>query len=123
MRSRSAVTYSALMRSRLMAWLLSFWMTTSTGRMPYLYGLFLPNAGRASSSETNTCAATVTFALVWRALYSVTGFTSNFSVSLSAANAAAILMNRKRRLKTKGIYLLYRALQILGLPFLLFYFL
>jgi 3-deoxy-D-manno-octulosonic-acid transferase len=26
-------------------------------------------------------------------------------------------------LKTKGIYLLYRALEILGLPFLLFYFL
>jgi len=32
-------------------------------------------------------------------------------------------MNRKRRLKTKAIYLLYRALQILGLPLLLFYFL
>src|ERR1041385_164850 len=59
--------------------------------------------------------------MVWRALYSAAGRASNFSFSLSAANAAAILRNRKRRLKTKGIYLLYRALQILGLPFLLFY--
>src|ERR1051326_3246669 len=90
--------------------------------MANLQGVFLPNAGRASSSETNTWAAMVTLALVCRALYSVTGFTSNFSDSLSAATAAAILMNRKRRLKTKGIYLLYRALQVLGLPFLLFYF-
>src|SRR4051812_10125071 len=65
----------------------------------------------------------VTFALVWRALYSVAGRTSNFSVSLSAANAAAILMNRKKHLKIKGIYLLYRVLQILALPLLLFYFL
>src|SRR5205814_6659243 len=94
-----------------------------TGRMPYLYGLFLPNGSRASSSETMACVPIVTFALVWRALYSAAGRASNFSLSLSAPNAAAILRNRKRRLKTKGIYLLYRALEILGLPFLLFYFL
>ena len=43
--------------------------------------------------------------------------------SLSAANAAAILINRAKRLKTKGIYFLYRVLQAFGLPALLFYFL
>src|SRR5512141_914172 len=43
--------------------------------------------------------------------------------SLSAANAAAILRNRAKRLKTKGIYFLYRLLQAFGLPVLLLYFL
>src|SRR2546425_8770300 len=32
-------------------------------------------------------------------------------------------MRRNRRLKTKGIYLLYRGLEAVGLPFLLLYFL
>ena len=43
--------------------------------------------------------------------------------SLSAANAAAILIKRAKRLKTKGIYFLYRVLQAFGLPVLLLYFL
>ena len=42
---------------------------------------------------------------------------------MSAANAAAILINRAKRLKTKGIYFLYRVLQAFGLPVLLLYFL
>src|SRR5271157_3552275 len=42
---------------------------------------------------------------------------------LSAANAAAILIIRAKRLKIKGIYFLYRLLQILALPLVLFYFL
>src|SRR5580698_10360296 len=42
---------------------------------------------------------------------------------LSAANAAAILNRRAKRLKTKGIYFLYRVLQAFGLPVLLLYFL
>jgi 3-deoxy-D-manno-octulosonic-acid transferase len=41
---------------------------------------------------------------------------------LSAANAAVILKNRTKRLKIKGIYLLYRTLQAFGLPLLLLYF-
>src|SRR5579863_5016896 len=44
-------------------------------------------------------------------------------VSLSAANAAAILMSRAKRLKTKGIYFLYRILQAFGLPVLVSYYL
>jgi tetraacyldisaccharide 4'-kinase len=44
-------------------------------------------------------------------------------VSLSAANAAAILIRRAKRLKTRGIYFLYRVLEGLGLPILIFYFL
>src|SRR3954468_3638939 len=43
--------------------------------------------------------------------------------SLSAAKAAAILIKRAKRLKIKGIYLLYRTLQALALPLLLLYFL
>src|SRR5271157_1157346 len=42
---------------------------------------------------------------------------------LSAANAAAILIIRAKRLKIKGIYFLYRLLQWLALPLVLFYFL
>src|SRR6185369_8634320 len=43
--------------------------------------------------------------------------------ALSAANAAAILIKRAKRLKTKGIYFLYRTFQALALPLLLLYFL
>src|ERR1019366_2683676 len=43
--------------------------------------------------------------------------------SLSAASAAVILIKRAKRLKTKGIYFLYRVLQAFGLPALLSYFL
>src|ERR1039457_1238544 len=42
---------------------------------------------------------------------------------LSAANATAILIKRAKRLKIKGIYFLYRLLQILALPLVLIYFL
>lgn len=42
---------------------------------------------------------------------------------MSAANAAAILKIRTKRLKIKGIYFLYRTLQAFGLPWLLLYFL
>jgi len=42
---------------------------------------------------------------------------------LSAANAAVILIKRAKRLKIRGIYFLYRALQAVALPALLFYFL
>ncbi|HEV2444276.1 MAG TPA: glycosyltransferase N-terminal domain-containing protein, partial [Candidatus Sulfopaludibacter sp.] len=42
---------------------------------------------------------------------------------LSAANAAAILKLRAKRLKTKGIYFLYRLLQALALPLWVLYFL
>src|SRR5208283_3713458 len=42
---------------------------------------------------------------------------------LSAANATAILINRAKRLKVKGIYFLYRLLQWLALPLVLLYFL
>ncbi|PWU12434.1 MAG: tetraacyldisaccharide 4'-kinase [Terriglobia bacterium] len=41
---------------------------------------------------------------------------------MSAANAAAILKKRTKRLKTKGIYFLYRTVQAFGLPWLLLYF-
>src|SRR5215467_14328457 len=123
MRLLSADMYSTFSFSRLIACGPSFWNTTRTGRTPYLYGFVLPKGARASSSDTKTCVPIVTFEMVWRALYSAAGRASNFSLSLSAANAAAILRNRKRRLKAKGIYLLYRALELIGLPFLLFYFL
>src|ERR1039458_8179550 len=42
---------------------------------------------------------------------------------LSAEGAAVILMSRAKRLKTKGIYFLYRVLQAFGLPVILLYFL
>src|SRR4051812_48481786 len=42
---------------------------------------------------------------------------------LSAAKAAVILSRRAKRLKTKGIYFLYRLLQAFGLPAVLLYFL
>ena len=42
---------------------------------------------------------------------------------MSAAKAAVILKKRTKRLKRKGIYLLYRVLQAFGLPWLLLYFL
>ena len=45
------------------------------------------------------------------------------AVSLSAANAAAILIKRAKRLKIRGIYFLYRVLQAFGLPVLILYFL
>ena len=51
------------------------------------------------------------------------GAAAGRALSLSAANAAAILIRRAKRLKTKGIYFLYRVLAGLGLPVLLFYFL
>src|ERR1035438_8449917 len=64
----------------------------------------------------------VTCSLVWRcAMLSAGG--GRKGVSLSAANAAAILIRRAKRLKTKGIYFLYRVLQGLGLPIVIFYFL
>src|ERR1035441_6220443 len=43
--------------------------------------------------------------------------------SLSAASAAVILIKRAKRLKTKGIYFLYRICQAFALPILLLYFL
>src|ERR1035441_9618674 len=64
----------------------------------------------------------VTCSLVWRcAMLSAGG--GRKGVALSAPNAAAILIRRAKRLKTKGIYFLYRVLQGLGLPIVIFYFL
>src|ERR1039458_1036530 len=65
----------------------------------------------------------VTLALVWRFAKLEAGPGLNGGGSLSAANAAAILSRRAKRLKTKGIYFLYRLLQAFGLPVLLLYFL
>src|SRR5580704_8733169 len=64
----------------------------------------------------------VTLSLVWCAAKLSAGPVLN-GACLSAANAAAILSRRAKRLKTKGIYFLYRFLQAFGLPVLLLYFL
>src|ERR1039457_5956968 len=64
----------------------------------------------------------VTLSLVWRLAKLFAGPGVNGGC-LSAANAAAILIRRAKRLKTKGIYFLYRTLQAFGLPVLLLYFL
>src|ERR1035441_4418572 len=65
----------------------------------------------------------VTWALVWRCSRPAAGGGWNAAVSLSAANAAAILIKRAKRLKIRGIYFLYRVLQAIGLPVLILYFL
>ena len=65
----------------------------------------------------------VTWALVWRCSRPAAGGGRNAAVSLSAANAAAILIRRAKRLKIRGIYFLYRVLQAFGLPVLILYFL
>src|ERR1035437_8745985 len=65
----------------------------------------------------------VTWALVWRWMKVAAAGGRNWAVSLSAANAAAILVKRAKRLKIRGIYFLYRVLQAFGLPVLLLYFL
>src|SRR5580704_3764421 len=64
----------------------------------------------------------VTLSLVWCAAKLSAGPVLNAD-GLSAAKAAAILIRRTKRLKTKGIYFLYRFLQAFGLPVVLLYFL
>src|SRR5580658_3112280 len=54
--------------------------------------------------------------------YEAAAWISNFGLSLSAASATVILVKRNRRLRAKGIYLLYRVLQTLAWPAVLFYF-
>src|ERR1022692_1213154 len=97
-------------------------MTTRTGRTPYWLGSSLANAVLVLAALENGSAPMVTCSLVWRcAMLSAVG--GRKGVVLSAANAAAILIRRAKRLKTKGIYFLYRVLQAFGLPVLLLYFL
>src|ERR1041384_3885848 len=45
-----------------------------------------------------------------------------WSLGSSLPNAAVILRKRTKRLKTKGIYFLYRVLQAFGLPLVTLYF-
>src|SRR4051812_32378764 len=71
---------------------------------------------------------TVILSLVWCASISPAAGDLNATASLGgfplcAAAKAAILKMRPKRLKTKGIYFLYRVLQAFGLPVLLLYFL
>src|ERR1035441_7929302 len=54
--------------------------------------------------------------------YDAAGLISSFGLSLSAASATVILVKRIRRLRAKGIYLLYRMLQTLAWPAVLLYF-
>src|ERR1019366_10458678 len=65
----------------------------------------------------------VIWALVCRCSRPAAGGGRKVAVSLSAANAAVILIKRAKRLKLRGIYFLYRVLQAFGLPILILYFL
>lgn len=65
----------------------------------------------------------VTLSLVCLAAYEETGFTRNpsFRTFLSAAGSAAILSERITDLATRLIYLLYRFLEVVALPFIVLY--
>lgn len=121
-RSRVGETYSTLIPSRLNAWSLSFFMTTSTGRIPCWFGLSLPKASRACAAVEKGSAAIVSFSTVWRLAYDSMARGSK-GFSLSAPKALTILRRRTARLGETLIFLLYRALQWGASPFILMYFL
>src|SRR3954470_593129 len=96
-------------------------MTTRTGSTPNWLGSTLPKAVLTFSTVTYASAPMVICALLWWPGKLAAGAALK-GVSLSAGRHADILKNRRaKRLKTKGIYFLYRVLQALALPALLLY--